>query len=215
MAKKNLSVYATDEFVNDFKKLILLTQSNLKLFKETFKKDESFDFEDTELIEGYLSHIKIDIETLSSISAVVKFIFKHILENAVSSKEIETELKLLSEKSKTKLSNNKLKLLVELFSVSQNVMEEYSDSPYLRSIIPNLNSTIALFDLRAVYNDSDEFKSLKPVSIIRFETKDDKDNKSQFRFQTDLEGLNKLIEYLEEYKGKLSKLEELSKQIKK
>ena len=215
MGKNKLSIYATDEFINDFKKLLSLSQNHLKLFKSTFKEDnESFNFDDSNLIEKYLSSAKIDIGTLTSISAVVKYIYKNILENSLSSKDVTSELKLLSEKSKTKLSDNKLNILVDLFFVSQNVIDKYNDSPYLRSVVPNLISTTALFDLRTVYNESDEIKCLKPISVIRLETEDDKENKSQFRFQTDLQKLDKLIEFFKEYRDKLSKLEELSKQIK-
>lgn len=216
MAKNKLAIYATEELINDFKKLLSLNHSQLKLFKDTFKKEESFDF-DEDLIEKYLNDVKIDVKKFLSISAVVKYIYKYILKNSISSNEFKSELKLLSEKAESKLTDNKLKILVDLFYVSDNLLEEYADSPYLTSVIPNLSSTVALFDLRAIYKnpDSNEVKTLKPISIIRLETEDDKDNKDNFRFQTDLQGLDKFIEYLKTYRDKLSSLEELSKQIEK
>ena len=216
MAKNKLAIYATDELINDFKKLLSLNISQLKSFKNSFKQGDKFDFNEN-FIDKYLKEVKIDINKLSSISAVVKYVYKYIIENSITSNEIDTELKLLADKSDIKLPENKLKILLDLFEVSDATIEEYSDSPYLHSVIPNLTSTVALFDLRAIYKgtDSKELKSFKPISVIRLGAVDDKDNKNYFRFQTDLQGLNKLIEYFEEYRDKLIQLEELSKKIEK
>ena len=98
MARNKLVIYATEEFVNDSKKLLSLNLSHLKLFKNTFKREDKFDF-DEDFIDEYLNEVKIDVNNLSSISAVVKFINKYILEKSLTPDEIGLELQLLAEKS--------------------------------------------------------------------------------------------------------------------
>jgi hypothetical protein len=214
MKKNTLALFASEELIKDFSKLIALKPNQLKEFIDTFKQEGRLDFDDDE-IKNYIEKHSCDISVFSSIASSAKYIFRFVLENRLNNEETKIELLKLAEKAEIKMTKEKLTLLNVLFKVSKDIQDEYAISPYIGSIIPRLQSCTSVFDLRAIYKD-DEPKNITfiPVALIRILAEDDKDNKKSIEFQTDIKSLEKLYKYFGEYIEKLKEMEKISKKIR-
>lgn len=214
--KLSLYLFATEEFIKDFKVLCELTPTQLKVFNDTFKLEDDIDF-DEEKIKSVIEKLNVDVKKITNSVSVAKFIFKKVIEVDLTKEELKLELKTLAEKNGIKLIGKKLSTLVEFFDIPQQIRAKYSKIPYKKSIIPLLSTCTALFDIRAMYDDENKdnskISSLFPIAIIRSIAKDDKDNIKSIEFQAGIEGLDNLLGWLKAYRERLLDLEKKIKQI--
>jgi len=216
--KLSLYLLATEEFLKDFKTLCDLSTSQLKEFVTTIKSENDFDFSQS-VIKILVKKIHIEPQKLISSTTVSKYLYKQVLQNELNKEEIKLELKLLAEKNGIKLSANKLSILTDFFNIPSTLRESHNKLPYKNSIIPLLSAVTPLFDLRAIFDDSDgkndklKIKSFIPIVIIRITAEDDKENTKSFEFQTGLDGLDSFITMLQEYKKKLEAVDMKTKNL--
>ena len=210
MSKQKIASVASDSLITDFKKLYSLKVDELNLFLESFKIKEEISFDD-EIYESFLIKTNIDPSTVQSIYSVSNYLFESFIKHEYADDEISKELDKLVERAEIKKSAKKNEIIIKLLSHSENLKDKLRVREHITGILPFLQSTTGLFELRTIFDDDSNIKSYQPIGIIKIKAVTTDEKIKSIDFQTDLDSLKKLIGFFQEYQKKLEVLDEKAK----
>ena len=216
MEKKEFGIklLASKAFFEDFSKLCKLTVKQIDLFANVFKSDDGFKFGDDE-VKKFLVESDVQPETYSSIASLVKYLFDNALSKDVIFDDLFEKLVEYAKEKSINLSKTKANAIQRLFKFQTDIHAKHTSKQYLYGVLPSVKSVSAVQELRTIFHSSEEnnkkIKELLPISLIRFILSDDQGTEKEFHFQANLETLNKLLDYFQDYKDKLEIITKFSK----
>lgn len=209
MAEVGLKSIEDVKFKEDLKNLLSFSPDHIIKIKDLFALEKGkINFLESQ-VENLSKSLNISKEILLSCSRISGFILKKTIEDDILPSNIVNELKELAKENSIVFPDILIQSLTDLFTINDEWKKSYRVSIYENAVIDNLTSITCVHELRAIFDkDNKQIVSYLPILIITFRLTSIKDESKHFTFQTDENGLSKLLGFLNNYKDSLNLIKE-------
>jgi len=186
----------TDEFVEDFRKLVALSPDQIRAIAKYVNTDSGFALADEDSIRKLIRESGVSTNRLTDVYKIAKFIFDRVYEDQISPNALLDAFSSLATKHDIPDLQERREALGELFTVKSTYRELKRVRACASAVVPRFESAATVQDVRAIFDDEQsDLLSLTPVALVEIKVEKNGEDDS-FSFQTDEDGLDELVKIL-------------------